>query len=476
MKNQIAFTALALLVLLPASLPGCPCNPDNDEPFCEFLSDLTDLAYGLGSDPPADAPPRPICPFRLVCQAPYCIEVHENSSFERFDPRVFASPHLPYSWFGNVGESIFLRLRPCEGARALEFLGTTHVDFREIDHVVSEIYQIVSYKDLAPPSELSLKRRVRVQASFFVGVEPAADLDDKFGIRIDAYKGDPDTFPTIADHEIIPASDPEGNWELLTYSRSSFRYDFGGPDWQPLRAELNLPEETDFFVVILEAHENRRNDRPGDFRGEFEAHYVDRVDIVIDGGPYGPIASPDSVSTIQGRGTRILVLRNDENWDGRFLPNTLEVVSGSGPANGTAVVDNVAILYTPEPGFTGTDRFTYVVADDNGLRAGAPVTVTVLPGTNRPPVAVADAVNVTPGVATELDLLANDYDPDGDAISIAAVGNPPNGTVEIINNGQAVRYTPNTGFTGADIFAYLIADEHGAGSNEVVVAITVASG
>ena len=83
MKNQIAFTALALLVLLPASLPGCPCDEESIEFLCKLLEQMTHLAFG--NDTPFERRPDPPCIEGLVCfTRPYCIRAEENGSFEFF--------------------------------------------------------------------------------------------------------------------------------------------------------------------------------------------------------------------------------------------------------------------------------------------------------------------------------------------------------------------------------------------------------
>ncbi len=54
------------------------------------------------------------------------------------------------------------------------------------------------------------------------------------------------------------------------------------------------------------------------------------------------------------------------------------------PANGAVVVNaDKTVTYTPAPGFTGSDGFTYTLSDGRGGSAQGAVTVTVR---NRPPV------------------------------------------------------------------------------------------
>ncbi|MEM8532387.1 MAG: Ig-like domain-containing protein [Chloroflexota bacterium] len=86
------------------------------------------------------------------------------------------------------------------------------------------------------------------------------------------------------------------------------------------------------------------------------------------------IAREDSASTSTGQAVTINVLENDEGGEG--TARTVEITTE--PENGTAVVnEDNTITYTPNDGFTGTDTFSYTVADEIGTRASAAVTVTV---------------------------------------------------------------------------------------------------
>lgn len=91
---------------------------------------------------------------------------------------------------------------------------------------------------------------------------------------------------------------------------------------------------------------------------------------------------------------------------------------------------------------------------------------------NRPPVAVNDAARTAPGQAVAVAVLANDSDPDGDALSVTAVSKPAHGTATIANG--AVTYTPAAGYTGPDSFTYTVADGRG-GTATGTVTLTVAT-
>jgi hypothetical protein len=102
------------------------------------------------------------------------------------------------------------------------------------------------------------------------------------------------------------------------------------------------------------------------------------------------------------------------------------------------------------------------------------VILTVVEDSNVPPVAEDDSATTEEGMAVVVDVLDNDSDPDGndDDLTVASVGDPPNGTAEILDDEVRVRYTPDDGFTGTDSFDYIVSDGSG-GTDEGTVIVTV---
>lgn len=101
-----------------------------------------------------------------------------------------------------------------------------------------------------------------------------------------------------------------------------------------------------------------------------------------------PIANDDSAKTTIGTPTIINVLSNDTDPDGTL--NVASITIGTGPANGSVSIDAVtgAVTFTPKPGFTGKDSFTYTVADNLGSISNvATVNIDV-----QQPTAVADVL------------------------------------------------------------------------------------
>ena len=170
------------------------------------------------------------------------------------------------------------------------------------------------------------------------------------------------------------------------------------------------------------------------------------------------LAKDDQVSTDENVPVTINVLENDDpifqNCDSDDL--TLEIVSP--PFSGSVIVYSInEITYTPNEGFTGTDSFDYEVccADVCDI---ATVSV-IVNGKNNPPIAVDDEYVTTINETVTIEILANDYDPDGDEIEVVFIDEPNNGNVIPLSGGTYV-YVPDTGFVGIDSFIYVICDDY----------------
>jgi hypothetical protein len=98
------------------------------------------------------------------------------------------------------------------------------------------------------------------------------------------------------------------------------------------------------------------------------------------------------------------------------------------------------------------------------------VTITV-GGVNDPPVANDDAAATDEDTPVVIDVVANDTDADGDALSVTSVTDPPNGSA-VNNLDGSVTYTPDPDFNGTDSFDYTISDGNG-GTDTATVSVTV---
>ncbi|WP_139984516.1 ThuA domain-containing protein [Nocardioides litoris] len=85
------------------------------------------------------------------------------------------------------------------------------------------------------------------------------------------------------------------------------------------------------------------------------------------------------------------------------------------------------------------------------------VRVTGTGAANRAPVAADDSATTTTGTPVDVDVLANDTDPDGDDLTVDSATDPAHGTTAVGTDGT-VRYTPDAGWTGTDTFTYTVGD------------------
>ncbi|MBI1729318.1 tandem-95 repeat protein, partial [Candidatus Acetothermia bacterium] len=183
-----------------------------------------------------------------------------------------------------------------------------------------------------------------------------------------------------------------------------------------------------------------------------------------------PVANNDTAATASSTPVVIAVTSNDSDPE----HEALSVIALTQPTHGNATINpDGTITYTSNPGFTGTDSFTYTVCDPHGLCSTATVTVTVraAPVTNRPPDAINDTMSTNEDTPVTIDVKANDSDPDHDVITVISLTQPSHG-VATLNGDDTVTYTPSANYNGSDSFTYTISDGHG-GSDTATVTITI---
>ena len=172
------------------------------------------------------------------------------------------------------------------------------------------------------------------------------------------------------------------------------------------------------------------------------------------------------------------VLANDSDAEG----SDLTIAEYSQGSNGTVIYNNDGTFaYTPDEGFSGTDTFTYTVADSEGGVETAAVKVVVgeedvAPGGSGDP--ELNAINDSYSTSEDAPLitgnvLANDIDGDGGAISVDDFSQASNGAVTYNNDGTFT-YVPNENYSGSDSFTYTISDE-GGNTDTATVHINVSS-
>uniref|UniRef100_UPI003752FEF0 Ig-like domain-containing protein n=1 Tax=Undibacterium sp. TaxID=1914977 RepID=UPI003752FEF0 len=151
---------------------------------------------------------------------------------------------------------------------------------------------------------------------------------------------------------------------------------------------------------------------------------------------------------------RSAVLENSSN---NIVPSsTIGTVSSialtSLPANGSASVSGLNVIYTPNAGFVGTDNLKYVAINAAGTSANASMIIEVS--------RVAPIAN--PVTASVVQNSANNSigsNVIGSGISIVIDTPPSHGTLSV--SGLNMSYTPTAGYVGSDSFTYMASNSAG---------------
>ena len=123
-----------------------------------------------------------------------------------------------------------------------------------------------------------------------------------------------------------------------------------------------------------------------------------------------------------------------------------------------------------------TGYYVVTSVNDSGLESGFSNELCVmLTGgpPNNTPTALADSATTSEDIVVNIDVLSNDDDVDGDALTVDAVTQPANGSV-VVNADETVAYTPASNFNGNDGFSYTVADGQG-GSDTATVTVNVSA-
>ncbi|MFK4577978.1 DUF4082 domain-containing protein [Bradyrhizobium ottawaense] len=156
--------------------------------------------------------------------------------------------------------------------------------------------------------------------------------------------------------------------------------------------------------------------------------------------------------------------------NGRYAdtPSYFTTAHANGPLTASASNNGVYTYGTgnlfPTSTFNATNYWVDVVFSNSGG------------GTNQPPIANNDTgFNATKDVALSISgtsLLANDTDPNGDALTITGVSGAVNGTASFNAQNNTVTFSPASGYTGPASFNYAISDGRG-GTASATASVTV---
>ncbi len=240
--------------------------------------------------------------------------------------------------------------------------------------------------------------------------------------------------------------------------------------------------------VILETPE------PGEYRVEVRAYNVPietQPYALVAAGPLkpAPFALEHNAGLTLDEGQSEVIPSQVLQISGA-LPEQVRYTLATVPQHGELALDNAVLSagqtftqadidagrlhYTHDDSETNADSFQFTARDQTGRSIGpATFTITISP-VNDAPLLANDSAMTIAGQPVSIDALANDIDPEGDALAITAVSVPTAGAVTI--QGSQLIYTPPPGFTGTVTVIYTVTDSKGASvDGQVVVTVQPAN-
>jgi hypothetical protein len=194
-----------------------------------------------------------------------------------------------------------------------------------------------------------------------------------------------------------------------------------------------------------------------------------------------PFANTDNFSTTVGKSfTANLseLLANDFDLDQETFEFTKADTRTLHGGTVRISIPTGKFIYVPPTGYSGEDTFGYWITDARGALSVGVVSFNVTVD-NNPPTPGADMFTREPNKPISVlftQLLANDSDPDNDALTVVAVmGRSPAGA-KILMTATGLTYTAPVGYNGIDTFSYTVRDARGAmATATVTIKVQVAS-
>jgi len=191
--------------------------------------------------------------------------------------------------------------------------------------------------------------------------------------------------------------------------------------------------------------------------------YCDSTWVIITVTPVNdaPMLVDDYATTPEDSCIQIAILSNDSDVENMLDLSTLVIISG--PSNGTFVLDPITgiLTYCPDSNFNGMDTLIYAMCDSGFpqpiLCDTALVIITITP-VNDAPIALNDSAIVCAADVSIINVLANDFDQEGDSLSVSILNQGSQG-IAFVSLTNEIIYTANAGSGGWDSLQYVICDQ-----------------
>ena len=181
-----------------------------------------------------------------------------------------------------------------------------------------------------------------------------------------------------------------------------------------------------------------------------------------------PVLNKPGPRTVTEGATKILPLSaNDAD-----VGDTITISAVNLPAFAT-IVDNGdgTGLITISPGINDQGTYVVTVNATDTIQAQDSKNFLITVVDNTMPVAFNDNAITAEDTSSNIAVLSNDTDADGDSLTVTSVTQALNGSVSINGNGT-LQYIPVTNYNGPDSFSYSISDGKG-GSATAIVSVSV---
>lgn len=209
---------------------------------------------------------------------------------------------------------------------------------------------------------------------------------------------------------------------------------------------------------------------------------LDPATGVISGTPTAALAQTTFTITASNAGgstsAQWILTVNPAAPSGLSYPSPLLATVGTPIATLAPTVNGVVTIYTVQPALPGgltlnpaagtiagtptavTPQATYTITATNASGSSSFGLSIVVRAPNANPNAAADTAETISGGSVTLDVLANDSDPDGQALAVTGTSSPSSGTATVNPDGT-VRYSAPTSFSGVATFTYTVSDAVG---------------
>lgn len=198
------------------------------------------------------------------------------------------------------------------------------------------------------------------------------------------------------------------------------------------------------------------------------------ITVSAAGANHPPTVSNQSTTVTTNSTATLALLGQDADNDNLTFSIVSEPRNGllTGLDNGQ--VGSASVLYTPIPGFTGTDSFTFKANDGSDDSNVATFSITINQQQNDAPTVSNQTDTTNRDTVKTLSLLGQDAN--NDDLTFSILSGPAHGTLSGMNNSArnsaSIVYTPSAGYVGVDTFTFR-ANDGRANSNTGTFTITV---